>query len=82
MSRLVSIGWMVGVLVFVEDSVSLLARDFEFSFGWRRLLRDGRERVEPTSESSSSVLSAPTLDLHLAPRRSAARADSSCVNRH
>ena len=81
---LVCRAWLVavGVLVCVEDVVLLLVLGFELDFEPPRLLR-GRERVDATSESSSSVVSGAECVFHLAtrreeaPRRSAARADSS-----
>ena len=73
---------MVGVLVCVDEVVLLLVLDFETSLIGFRLLR-GRERAEPTSDSSSSVVSGTDCVFHLetrcstGPRRSVVNADSS-----
>jgi cytochrome c oxidase assembly factor CtaG len=48
---------MVGVLVCVEDVVPLLVLGLEFGLECGRLVRERRERIEPTSESDSSPLS-------------------------
>jgi hypothetical protein len=73
---------LVGVLVCVDDVVLLLVLDFETGLIRFRLLR-GRERAEPTSDSSSSVVSGADRVFHLetrcstGPRRSVVNADSS-----
>jgi hypothetical protein len=72
---LLSSAFMVGVLVCVEDVVPLLVLGRELGLECGRLVRERRERVEPTSESDSSPLS--TWDFHLETRRSEERADSS-----
>ncbi len=50
---------MVGALVCVEDVVPLLVLvlGLELGLECERLVRERRERVEPTSESDSSPLS-------------------------
>jgi len=72
---LLSSPFMVGVLVCVEDVVPLLVLGLELGLECGRLVRERRERVEPTSDSESSPLS--TWDFHLETRRSEERADSS-----
>lgn len=47
----------VGVFVWVEEVVPLRVLGFDLGLDCCRRLRDGFERVEPTSESSSSPLS-------------------------
>ena len=51
---------------------------FDLGLEWCRRLRDGLERVEPTSESSSSPLSWLVRVFHFVPRRSVLSAVSSC----
>ncbi len=81
-SFLTSSDRLMGVLVCVEDVVLLLVLDFETSLIRFRLLR-GREWAEPTSDSSSSVVSGADRAFHLetrrstGPRRSVVSADSS-----
>jgi hypothetical protein len=59
--------------------VPLRVLGFDFGLECSRRVRDGLERVEPTSdESSSSPLSWAGRDFHFVPRRSVLSAVSSC----